>query len=149
MLFVPEVTSKSEIQRLAAYALIVQDDKVLLCRLTSQTGSAGMWTLPGGKVEFGEHPDNAVIREVLEETGLKISLHGVLTVNSELFHFTDARMHAIRLIYRVNVEGGTLRFEQHGTTDTCEWFTLEDARRLPLVSLAKLGMRLVKDAGLL
>ncbi len=58
-------------------------------------------------------------------------------------------MHAIRLIYRVNVEGGTLRFEQHGTTDTCEWFTLEDARRLPLVSLAKLGMRLVKETGLL
>ena len=145
----PEVVSKQEIQRLAAYALIVKDQKILLCRLTALTGSAGMWTLPGGKVEFGEHPDNAVVREVLEETGLNVSVKGVLTVNSELFHFTGSRMHAVRLIYRVNVEGGTLRYEKEGTTDVCEWFTAEEARKLPLVSLAKAGMRLVKEHGLM
>jgi len=110
------------------------------------TGSAGMWTLPGGKVEFGEHPDNAVVREVLEETGLKVSVKGVLCVNSELFHFTGSRMHAVRLIYRVQLEGGELRFEKGGTTDVCEWFTPEEARRLPLVSLAKAGIKLVKEA---
>lgn len=144
-----EVVSKPEIQRLAAYALIVQDGKILLCRLTALTGSAGMWTLPGGKVEFGEHPDNAVVREVLEETGLKVSNRGVLTVNSELFHFTGTRMHAIRLIYRVKVESGELRYEKGGTTDVCEWFTPEEARKMPLVSLAKLGLRLVKEHGLI
>jgi len=145
---VPEVVSKPEIQRLAAYALIVNDGKILLCRLTAMTGSRGMWTLPGGKVEFGEHPDNAVVREVLEETGLKVATKSVLTVNSELFHFTDSRMHAIRIIYRVSVEGGDLRYEKEGTTDICEWYTPEEARKLPLVSLAKLGVRLVKEQGL-
>jgi len=113
------------------------------------TGSEGMWTLPGGKVEFGEHPDSTVVREVLEETGLKISQQGVLSVNSELFHFTDARMHAIRLIYRVKIEGGTtLTYEKGGTTDICEWFTPDEVRHLPLVSLAKLGMRLAREHGL-
>jgi len=146
---VPEVVSKPEVQRLAAYALIVKDAKVLLCRLTALTGSAGMWTLPGGKVEFGEHPDNAVVREVREETGLKVSVKSVLSVNSELFHFTGSRMHAVRLIYAVNVEGGELQFEKEGTTDICEWYTPEEARRLPLVSLAKVGIRLVKEHGLI
>jgi len=146
---VPEVISKQEVQRLAAYALIVQDEKILLCRLTAMTGSAGMWTLPGGKVEFGEHPDHAVVREVLEETGLRVSIKGVLTVNSELFHFTGSRMHAVRLIYRVQVDGGTLSYEKEGTTDVCEWYTPEEARRLPLVSLAKAAMRLVKEHGLI
>jgi 8-oxo-dGTP diphosphatase len=144
-----EVVSKPEVQRLAAYALIVKDGKMLLCRLTSLTGSAGMWTLPGGKVEFGEHPDNAVVREVLEETGLTVSNKGVLTVNSELFHFTGTRMHAVRLIYRVQVVSGTLTYEQGGTTDICEWFTPDEARKLPLVSLAKLGVKLVREHGLI
>ena len=144
----PEVHTKPEVQRLAAYALIVNEGKILLCRLTNLTGSEGMWTLPGGKVEFGEHPDSTVVREVFEETGLRVSQPGVLTVNSELFHFTDARMHAIRLIYRVRVDGGTLTYEKGGTTDICEWFTPEEVRKLPLVSLAKLGMRLARENGL-
>lgn len=145
----PEVSSKPEIQRLAAYALIIKEEKVLLCRLTNLTGSEGMWTLPGGKVEFGEHPDCAVVREVQEETGLKISLQGVVTVNSELFHFPDARMHAVRIIYQVKVESGTLAYEKGGTTDIAEFFTLEEAKHLPLVSLAKLGLRLVRERGLI
>ena len=145
----PDVVSKQEIQRLAAYALVIKEQKILLCRLTAMTGSAGMWTLPGGKVEFGEHPDNAVVREVLEETGLTVTIKNLLTVNSELFHFTGSRMHAVRLIYRVQVESGTLRYEKEGTTDICEWFTPDEARRIPLVSLAKAGMRLVKEQGLI
>jgi len=108
-----------------------------------------MWTLPGGKVEFGEHPDATVVREVLEETGLKIKPTGVLTVNSELFHFPDARMHAVRIIYQVTLEGGTLAYEKGGTTDICEYFTLEETRHLPLVALAKLGVRLVRERGLI
>ena len=145
----PEVTSKPEIQRLAAYGLVIKDGKILLCRLTHLTGSAGMWTLPGGKVEFGEHPDLAVVREVLEETGLKVMHEGVLTVNSELFHFPDARMHAIRLIYKVRVVSGTLAYEKGGTTDICEWFTLDESKHLPLVSLAKFGLRLAKEHSLI
>ncbi len=140
-----DVAVVTETQRLAAYALIVRNHRILLCRLTDQTGSAGMWTLPGGKVEFGEHPDNAVVREVLEETGLKVSTANVLAVSSELFHLTGSRMHAVRIVYKVRVEGGSLRYEQGGTTDVCRWFTLDEARKLPLVSLGRLGLRLVRE----
>jgi 8-oxo-dGTP pyrophosphatase MutT (NUDIX family) len=56
------------VQRPAAYAVLVQDGEVLLTRVTG-----GMfWTLPGGGIDHGEHPDDAVHRETFEETGLEL-----------------------------------------------------------------------------
>lgn len=68
-------------QRLAAYALIVDGSgRVLLTRQPdgrrrlARRGQPrlGRWLLPGGGVEHGEHPEQAVTREVLEETGLQV-----------------------------------------------------------------------------
>jgi 8-oxo-dGTP diphosphatase len=42
------------------------------------------WGLPGGSLEYGEHPETAVIREVWEETGLNICIERLLLVNSWL-----------------------------------------------------------------
>ena len=59
-------------QRVAAYAVIVRDGAVLLSRLAPSVSEIEMWTLPGGGIDFGEHPDDAVVREVHEETGLDV-----------------------------------------------------------------------------
>jgi 8-oxo-dGTP diphosphatase len=55
-------------RRLAAYAVRVEEDRVLLA-LYAPRGVDAHWTLPGGGVEQGEDPFHAVIREVAEETG--------------------------------------------------------------------------------
>ncbi|MEO1088763.1 MAG: NUDIX domain-containing protein, partial [Acidobacteriota bacterium] len=50
--------------RLAAYAVIVEDNRLLLCRISPQIPAhAGKWTLPGGGLDFGETPEAAVVRE--------------------------------------------------------------------------------------
>ena len=51
-------------------------------------------------------------------------------------------MHAIRIVYRVRVTGGELRDEVDGSTDTCAWFTLDEASRLNLGGLAKHALSL-------
>jgi len=56
----------------AAGAVVFEGDSVLLIRRANPP-RAGEWALPGGKVETGEDPANAAVREVLEETGLSIS----------------------------------------------------------------------------
>ena len=57
--------------RVGAYALCVDEqDRILLARLSAVEVDVGAWTLPGGGINFGEHPDTAVIRELEEETGL-------------------------------------------------------------------------------
>ena len=55
-------------------AAIVRDGRVLAARRTSPAEAAGRWEFPGGKVEPGETPEGALVREVAEELGCAISV---------------------------------------------------------------------------
>ncbi|HUN99822.1 MAG TPA: NUDIX hydrolase [Bradyrhizobium sp.] len=62
--------------QLAVSAAIFRDDKVLLAR-RARSPAKGVYSLPGGRVEFGESLHTALHREVEEETGLKIAIVGL------------------------------------------------------------------------
>ena len=51
-------------------AAVVRDGRVLACRRTAPPAAAGRWEFPGGKVEPGESPDAALVRELHEELGV-------------------------------------------------------------------------------
>lgn len=55
-------------------AAIIRDGRVLAARRTAPPHAAGRWELPGGKVEPGESPEGALVREVAEELGLVVTL---------------------------------------------------------------------------
>jgi 8-oxo-dGTP diphosphatase len=61
--------------QLAVSAAIFRDDKILLVR-RARSPAKGFYSLPGGRVEFGESLHAALHREVDEETGLKIEIAG-------------------------------------------------------------------------
>ena len=69
--------------RLAAYAVCIEDGRVLLACHVPPKGESN-WTLPGGRVEHGEDPFNAVIREVAEETGCDAVVERLLGVDSRV-----------------------------------------------------------------
>ncbi|MBT7366462.1 MAG: (deoxy)nucleoside triphosphate pyrophosphohydrolase [Rhodospirillaceae bacterium] len=54
----------------SAVALIDADDRVLLARRPEGKSMAGLWEFPGGKVQDGETPEAALIRELDEELGI-------------------------------------------------------------------------------
>ena len=57
-------------------AAVVRDGRVLACRRTAPPAAAGRWEFPGGKVEPGESPEVALVRELHEELGVE----GTVTV---------------------------------------------------------------------
>ena len=130
----------------AAYAMCVDGDRLLLCRVGPGYEATGQWTLPGGGLEFGETPAAAVIRELHEESGLGGEVGALAFVDSGTGPAGAERgvgygpYHAIRIVYRVNVVGGELRDELDGSTDTAQWFTRQAASELPLVGLARAAL---------
>jgi ADP-ribose pyrophosphatase YjhB (NUDIX family) len=134
--------------RLGSYSLCVDDaGRILLARLSAVEVEVGAWTLPGGGVDFGEHPDAAAHRELEEETGLTGEIEGVAGIFSHVYerspYARGADLHFLGVVYRVRVTGGDLRDEVDGTTDACAWFGPGELARLRLVYLAKFGVGLV------
>jgi 8-oxo-dGTP diphosphatase len=136
--------------RVAAYALCTDGDAILLSRIApgATAASDGMWTLPGGGVDFGEHPRDTALRELAEETGLVGEIVELAGVDSWAGHFVHpddgvpTEFHAIRIIYRARITGGELRVEVGGSSDACAWVRRNDLASLALVELAEVGIGL-------
>jgi 8-oxo-dGTP diphosphatase len=144
---VGEPERPGERTRIGSYSLCVDGGgRILLARLSALEVDVGAWTMPGGGVEFGEHPDAAAIRELEEETGLRGEIQGIAGVFSHVYRrSTFARggdLHFLGIVYRMRIVGGDLRDEVDGTTDTCAWLSAADLAGLRLVELAKFGVGL-------
>ncbi|MDT2613913.1 (deoxy)nucleoside triphosphate pyrophosphohydrolase [Enterococcus dongliensis] len=55
-------------------AVLVQDDKILCCQRGPGRSLANLWEFPGGKIETGEHPVEALKRELSEELNIQVSI---------------------------------------------------------------------------
>lgn len=70
----------------------IKENKVLLIKRVKEP-YAGFWGLPGGKVDFGEHPKETAVREVEEETGIRCEFNSFKGVASEIIKEDDKIAH--------------------------------------------------------
>jgi ADP-ribose pyrophosphatase YjhB (NUDIX family) len=125
-----------QMQRVAAYALALREgasgQQVLLTRNSARGPHPGQWTLPGGGIDHGEEPQQTVVREVREETGLACTVGGVLHVGSTHFEGTAPSgrredFHALQVVYEAAVGDDEPRVvEVGGTTDAVAWVPLSE-----------------------
>lgn len=86
--------------------IILKDKQILLIKRKNEPFK-GKWALPGGFVEYGEKTEDAVIREVSEETGLKTKIRTLAGVYSDPNR--DPRGHIITIIYVLDIVEGNVK----------------------------------------
>ena len=74
----PEAARQMDQPTLIAIAVVEHEGRFLIGRRNDERALGGLWEFPGGKVEPGESPQEAAVRECLEETGLEVEIRGQL-----------------------------------------------------------------------
>ena len=114
-------------------ALIIKDTAILLEKRKNMPGK-GKWSVPGGLVELGETLDHAVIREVDEETCLRVFEPSLVDVvdNVELDEAGKVQYHFVIVDYHVKVKSGLPR----AMSDAAElrWVPLKEVEEYNLTS---------------
>jgi 8-oxo-dGTP pyrophosphatase MutT (NUDIX family) len=121
--------------RPAVYSIIVQDEKILLSKQWDG------YDFPGGGIELGESTEDAVMREVKEETGLEVEVGKIVYANNSFFKlpFKGDFVHSIHLYFECEVVGGELStsffdMQEKEYADMPEWVALDRLDEIKIYS---------------
>ncbi len=106
-------------------ALILEQDRFLLCQRPNSKARALKWEYPGGKIEEGETPEQAIIRECSEELDIEVSVHG--TAAMTVYHYPDISI--CLTLLRCTVISGTPKLKEH---IACAWVSPREAAEYDL-----------------
>ncbi len=123
-------------RKISAYGIVHDESgRLLLVHGSDQSYFPGSWNLPGGGIEHGESPIDAVTREFLEETGLAVEIGSLVDVRSDLALSPagDRLTHFDRIVYDVRITGGELRDEADGSSHGVRWFAKDELAEITLL----------------
>ena len=121
--------------RVRVCGICIESNRVLMIGHRAILGENTFWCPPGGGVEEGEMAKDALKREFIEETGLKIEVGKLLLMNE----FVNLPLHSIELFFSVKSVGGELILGQDPEMNAneqliqkIEWLSLDEIKRLNL-----------------
>lgn len=91
--------------RMRVCGICVSDNRILMVRHNMAGPENVFWSPPGGGIQFGESAPQALVREFIEETGLRVEVGDMLFVNE----FIASPLHAVELFFQVKNVSGTLQ----------------------------------------
>lgn len=128
--------------RLRVTAVIIRDDKFLLIeeKIKSENNEL-FWLYPGGGVEKGETLEEAVIREVKEETNLEAKIISPIIFREVVIK--EQNFHTLNFYYLVEALTDDLKLEEKANNHG--WFTAEEASKLKMTPFNKEVIRFAEE----
>ena len=110
-----------------AVALVDIDGRVLIAKRPPGKSMAGLWEFPGGKVDVGEMPEYALIRELREELGIDVTANCLAPFTFASHRYDD--FHLLMPLYVCRVWEGTVRAQEG---QMLKWVSPLDMKQYPM-----------------
>jgi len=101
-------------------AILIKGERVLACRRAPHKSSPGLWEFPGGKVEAGEDPFDALVREIQEELGIDCQVIRSFDISETEGQPLTIRLHSVICVVALE---GQLTSTDH---DQLRWLTISE-----------------------
>ena len=104
-----------------AVGCLIRNNKILLIKRNSPPFE-NMWSIPAGKIEYGEYIDEAIERELKEETNLDVIYNGIqATVSEQIFESGKLVLHTILFLCNLKSDSHEIKNSSEGEL---KWFDL-------------------------
>lgn len=100
-------------------AIAIQDDRVFLARRAPDQALAGRWEFPGGKMEYGETPEQCLRRELREEFGVDATVMDFVT--ESIYEYETGAIQLLAYVVQLNEDEVSLRVH-----DKVAWVPLDE-----------------------
>ncbi len=117
--------------QIAVGAIVIKDNKVLLVR-RSQPPDEGLWAIPGGRVELGETLQDAVEREIMEETGLIIRARNPIYVFDVINRDAEGNIRFHYVIVDLSADYVSGKPNAGDDVNEARWVSSQELDELPL-----------------
>lgn len=115
---------KEKIPKVGVGAVILDENNRILLVLRKKSPEAGCWSLPGGKVEYMETVENAVIREINEELGIDIVIERLLCVTNHIIQ--SENVHWVAPTFVAHIVNGKVQNKEPHALQEVQWFPIDD-----------------------